>query len=627
MRALFSILFILSFFSVAAQPAEQYLFPIQPGQVASLAGNMGELRSNHFHTGIDIRTNNQIGWPVHASKSGYISRASMSSGGYGYVLYVAHPDGKTTLYAHLDSFAGAVASYVRQEQYRRKVFEIDLYFRQNQFPVKQGDTIAFAGNTGSSSGPHLHFDIRNKDNNALDPLSFGFTEVTDNSHPYAEKLALRTLDIDARINDRFGRTEFYVLRNGNEYSLPYPILANGAIGIELLAKDKLATQSPYYGGVNNIEVYASGTLIFKQAITELDLAEGRAINTLLSFRSLRGSNSKFYKLYIDDGNTLPFYSSSNGKITIAPNDTVSVRIQLKDVFGNVSNVLFTLKGSTTTRKLLFDSPAKNELTTNLWDNTLQLQVNVPLDSNKKATVYTKGETLKMEAAYGGSSTSTYLVDLRTRIPDSVAVGNHTYRSRIRAKVPSGTAYTFYSNEADVHFPKGALYDTLYFQMNSPTSAETKSITLGDASVPLHKFIGVTWRVPELQTRWDSTWAVYRKVNNNLSFVGGSYSNGSIQFNTRDFGTYVLQRDTVPPQVKPITVNGIAVVCKIKDDLSGIEKCEATLNGKWLLMHLDGKTGTLKAERLDASQPFFKGEFVLTVTDRGGNKETLTQKIL
>jgi murein DD-endopeptidase MepM/ murein hydrolase activator NlpD len=625
MRVSFFVLFVLSFSLVVAQPSEKYLFPIQPGQVASLAGNMGELRSNHFHTGIDIRTNNQVGIPVLASKSGYVSRAAMTSGGYGNVLYVTHPDGNTTLYAHLDSFAGAVKDYVRQEQYRRKFFEIELYFRENQFAVKQGDTIALSGNTGSSSGPHLHFDIRDKDNKALDPLSFGFAEVVDNAHPYAEKLALRTLTIDSRINDQFGRTEFYVVRNGNEYILPNPILANGSIGIELLAKDKLANPSAYYGGVNKIEVYANNSLIFKQAITTLDLSEGRAINSLLSFRSLRGTNSKFYKLYIDDGNTLPFYGNANGKISLAPNETVSVRIQLKDVFGNTSHVSFTLKGSTNSRNVIADSPPKNEMTTTLWDNTLLWQVNTPIDSNKTVIVHTKGKSEGLLPSYGGKYTSTYLHDLRKSIPDSVTVANQTYRTLIEARVPSGTEYTFYSNDADVHFPKGALYDTLYFQVNT-FNKKTTSIQLGDAGIPLHKFIGVTWRVPRLPAQWDSTWAVYRKVNGDLSFVGGTYTNGSLQFNTREFGIYTLQRDTIPPQIKPIVMNGTAVVCRIKDDLASIEKYEAALNGKWLLMHLDGKTGTLKAERLDTLQPF-AGEFVLTVTDRCGNKTTIKQKIL
>lgn len=623
MRHFFVILF-LSFYSHAfAQSTERYLFPVKPGQLASLAGNMGELRSNHFHTGIDIRTNNQIGWPIHAAKSGYISRAAMSSSGYGNVLYVTHPDGNTTLYAHLESFSGAVADYVRQEQYRRKVFEIDLYFRKNQFPVKQGDTLALSGNTGSSSGPHLHFDIRDKDNQALDPLSFAFPEVVDVSHPYAEKIALRTFDQDGRINDRFGRTEFYVLRNGGTYSLPYPILAYGKVGIELLAKDRLAAGSPYYGGVNFIEVHANNRLLFRQSIEKLDLAQGRSINALLSFRSLRGNNSKFYKLYVDDGNTLPFYNGGTGKFTVAAGDTVAVRINMKDVFGNASTMSFTLKGAVPDSTLLFDNSQAAGITATTWDNTLALQASVPLDSNASARVYSQGREQTIRASYGGKFTSTYLVNMSYAIPDSIRVGNRLLETFIKAKVPSGNAYTYYGTEADVHFPKGALYDTLYFQVTAKADCDQRFISLGDPLVPLHRFIGVTWRLPDFQA-WDPTWGVYRK-NGTLSFVGGTYANGSVQFNIREFGTYTLVRDTLAPEVKPQLINSAGVVVKISDELSGIESYEASVNNQWLLMHYDAKTGTLRSERLDKSKPL-AGPLVVTVTDRCGNKATLTQLI-
>jgi hypothetical protein len=192
---------------------EKYLYPINPGFPGSLAGTMGELRSNHFHSGIDIRTGNVIGLPVLASKSGYISRVSVTPSGYGNVLYITHPDGNTTLYAHLDKFKGALAEYVLQEQYRRKTSKINLYFRANQFVVKRGDTVALSGNSGSSGGPHLHFDIRDPNNFALNPLLVeSFPEITDDMPPAIEKIALKTLDINSRINDKFGRFEFYAQR-------------------------------------------------------------------------------------------------------------------------------------------------------------------------------------------------------------------------------------------------------------------------------------------------------------------------------------------------------------------------------------------------------------------------------
>lgn len=627
MRFLYSILFLFLLTRGFAQSNEKYLFPIQPGQTASLAGNLGELRSNHFHTGIDIRTNNQINYPVHAAKSGYISRASISSGGYGNVLYVTHPDGNTTLYAHLEKFKGAVGEYVLKEQYRRKTFEIDLFFRQNQFAVKQGDTIAFSGNSGSSSGPHLHFDIRDKDNLALDPLAFGFSEVVDVSTPYTEKLALVTLDKHARINNRFGRTEFYLHRTGNNFSLPVPILAVGTVGLEVLAKDKMAIGSPYFGGVKFIEVFVDEKLYFKQTIDRLDLTESRAINTVLSFRSLRGTNSKFYKLYKDDGNHLDFYDKSltDGKIYVPENKEVSVRVVYKDAFGNSSSLSLRLLGNNPEQNLVFDVAPKQELRTEILNNTLVLHTNQPIDSSKKTVVYTKGQAETISPAYSGKYSSTFLFDLKQTLPDSVSIGSLKYVSNFKDRIPSGALYTYYGDGVDITFPKNALYDTLYLQVQKTIRQDSaESLRIGDPLIPLHRFMSVSWKPGKLPA-WSKAWAVYRKVGTDVSFVGGSLSNDRIKFSTREFGSYVLLQDTVPPSIKPIILNGTSVSLKIKDNLSGIDSYEASINGQWLLLNYDGKSGTLKSERLNKTVPL-KGELVVTIIDRSGNKETFKHLI-
>ncbi|HLZ16907.1 MAG TPA: M23 family metallopeptidase, partial [Cyclobacteriaceae bacterium] len=231
---------------------DPYLFPINPGRQNWLAGTMGELRNTHFHAGIDIRTNNMSGVPVRATQSGFISKAIVGAYGYGHVLFLTHPDGNVSVYAHLDQFQGKVADYVLAKHYEKKSFELDLQFTPDQFPVNRGDTIALSGNTGGSSGPHLHFEIRNDKNEALNPLNFKFDEIKDMLPPVAQKIALRTVGIDSRINGRNGRTEFHLIRNGANYFLPYEIPARGRIGIELLAFDRMDL-SQFRCGISEIE--------------------------------------------------------------------------------------------------------------------------------------------------------------------------------------------------------------------------------------------------------------------------------------------------------------------------------------------------------------------------------------
>ncbi|MGB5928939.1 MAG: M23 family metallopeptidase, partial [Cyclobacteriaceae bacterium] len=162
----------------------EYLFPIKPGEKNLLAGTMGELRSSHYHGGIDIKTEQREGFEVYATQDGYISRIKVSGYGYGNAMYVQHPDGNTSVYGHLQRFLDDVADYVRGQQYEREAFGVDLFPEKEMFPVKKGDVIAISGNSGGSSGPQLHFEIRDKNQRPLNPLTFGFEkEINDNIPP------------------------------------------------------------------------------------------------------------------------------------------------------------------------------------------------------------------------------------------------------------------------------------------------------------------------------------------------------------------------------------------------------------------------------------------------------------
>lgn len=603
---------------------ERYIYPIKPGSPSSLAGTMGELRSTHFHSGIDIRTNNEIGWPVLAAKSGYISRAGVSPSGYGNVLYINHPDGNTTVYGHLDRFKGPVGDYVLKERYRRKQSTIDLDFTAGIFPVKQGDTIAFAGNTGSSGGPHLHFNIQ-RNEFALDPLNFNFNEVRDAAPPVVQKIALKTLDINSRINDRFGRQEFYASRVGNKYTLNTPILASGNIGIEILGYDRV-DNARFRCGINYIEVFVDSVRIFNQKIEEVNLTESRGIYSLIDYKAHRSQGNRFYKLYIDDGNRLGFYTTSpgNGQIKVDSAKVSTVLIVLKDIYGNASRVEFKLKPVPVIKEVKLLEAATVPAAYDIQENTLSIITkSCPATA---ATAYINGSVKEILPDYFNAGKSVYLFDLRKEIPDSVNVCGQTLIPNIKATVPSVAEFKYYSERIDVQLPKGSLFDTLYLNTNHQVRADSSEVfTVGSPFIPLNRNVTVSLK-PVLKYPTDRTVSVYRLVGKGYSYEGGKWGNGSINFTTREFGNFTILRDKAAPAIQVIYVNNQAARFKIKDALSGIHSFEATINGKWLLMNYDAKSNTIVSEKLNKKE-LLKGDFVLTVTDNAGNKKVYTTRIL
>lgn len=608
-------------------PPEKYMFPILPGQRARLTGTMGELRSTHFHAGLDIDTET-VGYAVRCANDGYVSRATVTTGGYGNVMYVKHPDGKTTLYAHLDEFKGAVGEFVREERYRRRQSEIDLYFQPGQFPVSRGETIALSGNTGGSGGPHLHFELRSEKDEALNPMTLGYEEIVDNLGPTVQKLALRTMDIGSRINDQFGRFEFHVQKTGEHYALTQPILANGRVGIEILAIDR-QEGSRYKFGIRLIEVFASGEKVFSQHIEHITFSESRSILALMDFKVLETRGVRFNKLYIDDGNNLPYYSGSVYTKGIPVKDeAVPVEIRLTDFHDNTTLVNLTLKPSPVVDDSPFIESARTPLSAELHENILSLSVNHCVMASNDSTgqgviLYSKGSAQRLSPAYSGRSRSVFLVNLRQTVPDSVVTCNGTWVSNIRDVVPVQTDYEFVSDDINVTFPKRALYDTLYLS-TSYDSAKYELFTVSSNTVPMHvpARLSIKPKRDYLVTR---NLGVYRREGNSLTWLQSNWKNGWVNFSSLSLGQFTLLQDTIPPSIKPIALNGVVARLRIRDDLSGISYFEANIDGQWLLMNYDYKSGILHSERRDRSVPL-KGEFELKVVDHAGNESIYRQRI-
>ncbi len=600
---------------------EPYLFPINPGKQNWLAGTMGELRNTHFHAGIDIRTDNLTGLPVRATQRGYISRVIVGTYGYGQAVFVTHPDGNVSVYGHLDRFKGKLATLVLNKHYELKSFDLDLEFTSNQFPVNRGDTIAFSGNTGGSSGPHLHFEIRDNNNEALNPLSFKFDEIQDVLPPIAQKIAFKTLSINSRIEDQFGRKEFLLVRNGNNYYLTQPIHASGKIGLEVLAFDRLDF-SRFRCGINEIEVLVDSQKIFSQKIDKINFDDSHGIVSLMDFETLKTRGLHFNKLYVDDGNPLKYYenSKSKGEIFIS-NKSVNVQINLIDAYKNKSEVHFKIDPLTKT-EIKRTAPIAQSTDYSVSGDILELQTSC---NGKEINFFDKGNAFALSPAYQLNGRYVYLVDLQKTIPDSAQACQGTIQFDVKDKIPSGIDYTFYSDWTNIWFEHKSLYDTLFIHLSKNNKNGREIFSIGKATDPLNAPIEVTLKTRE-KIKPNSKVAVYHQEGRMYSYLGGAWQNGNVKFKTMQLGDFTILKDSIAPTIQRIQCQPSSARFRITDDLSGIASYQATINSEWLLMRYDYKNGILQSERLDKTRPL-QGDFELKVIDRTGNEKIYQQKIL
>jgi hypothetical protein len=607
---------------VALQP---YLFPINPGMPNFLAGTMGELRSTHFHAGIDVRTNSMIGVPVLATQQGYISRIIVGPYGYGNAIVINHPDGNSSLYGHLDKFKGPIATHVLQEHYTKKSFVLDVTFNPEQFPINRGDTIGLSGNTGGSQGPHLHFEIRDENNFALNPLAFGFTEIKDVVAPVAIKVALITMDVNSRINDAFGRFEFSLVRIGNTYVLPHPIFAQGNVGIELLGHDRI-DRSAFRYGINYIEVMADSASIFTQEIEKINFDESYDITAHMDFKSLKTRGLRFNKLYVSDGNPLNIFKNvkNRGIVSIA-NETRSIKIKLRDFSANESLIKFSLKSNPISKKLSFSATPNKAVDFEVIENTLVVTSKKCTEKKTNAIVFTNATTEELQPAYSGIGKDVYLIDLQKILPDSISTCAGTIATLYKDKIPAGTDYRYYGNYADIDFKNGNLYDTLFLNTDYKILNEREHFTIGTLLTPIHKTISLTLNVKKQYANPSQT-SAYHLEGKRFEYLGGEWQNGKMIVDTHELGDFTLATDSIPPSIRRIYCNSNSARFRIGDNLSGISTIEATINGEWLLMKYDYKTGIIQSERLDKKK-LLKGDFKLKVKDRVGNEKVYQQKIL
>ena len=306
------------------------------------SGNFAELRSNHFHGGVDFKTQGVTGKPIHAPADGYVSRVTVAPGGYGNAMYVTHYNGYTTVYGHLEKFMPAIERLVRERQYRDETFSVDISFGPDEYPVKRGEVISLSGNTGYSFGPHLHFEVRSQEGNRLiNPLIFYKEQVRDTKPPKAYAVALYPRSGKGSVAGSNKRA----IRKINGNTISDTLRAWGEVGFGVKALDFMDNTSNNYG-VYRIELTVDDSLLYSSTMDSVSFSENRLINAWVDYEAYYMRGEWIMRSHLIDNNPLKLLSvdENRGWLRVDEERLYHVEYTLADYHGNVSRYHFFVKG-------------------------------------------------------------------------------------------------------------------------------------------------------------------------------------------------------------------------------------------------------------------------------------------
>jgi len=308
----------------------------------ALAGSFGEIRGNHFHSGIDFRTNQREGYPVYAVADGYISRLRVQNSGFGQALYINHPNGFTSVYGHLQRFAPKIAAIVKNLQYEKKSFEIDEFPNETLIPVHKGDVIAWSGNRGSSGGPHLHFEIRDtKTEETINPQFFGI-DIPDNIPPVIYSLYVYRLNGKV-FNESTPKQAVAIKGMAGSYIAAAPLSLTGEVGFGVITTDRHNGLSGT-NGVYSIQLELDGKMVYTSALERFAFEDSKAINSHIDYPAYLNTKRSIQKSFVEPGNPLSIYSNlvNSGRINFNDGEIHHLRYIITDSKGNSSTLSFSV---------------------------------------------------------------------------------------------------------------------------------------------------------------------------------------------------------------------------------------------------------------------------------------------
>jgi len=343
------------FFTVTAFANAQFskgYFRNPLGIPMHLVANFGEIRSDHFHMGFDLRTMQRENLPVYAAAEGYISKVVIEPGGYGKAIYITHPGGYTTLYAHLNGFYSSLQWFVEAKQYRDEKWEQQIEFKKDQFPVSKGQFIAYSGNTGSSQGPHLHFEIRDtRTGNNVNPRLFDFP-VDDNIPPFLYKLFMYDRNYSTYVVDP---KEIKIKGSKGKYITRDTLVETGSARISFgLSAEDIVNGSSFRFGIYTGELWIDSVKQISFSLDEMNYEDSRYMNAAIDYKKRINEGALIQHLSKLPGNQLSIFDGiNNGIINLSDTLPHHIMIVAKDIAGNESSVNFKLRWNPSKYEQLF----------------------------------------------------------------------------------------------------------------------------------------------------------------------------------------------------------------------------------------------------------------------------------
>ena len=346
MKKIILILLFASFTSSAQNkyPTNYFRSPLDIS--LHLSGTFGELRNNHFHAGVDIKTKRKTGFPVYATADGYVSRIKVAIWGYGKAIYISHPNGYTSVYAHLSKFGDGIQEYVKNIQYQKESYETgNIYPLENEIMIKKGQVIAYTGRTGGFVAPHLHYEIRDtKTEHIINPLLFGL-KIQDSIAPRINKLIAYPIGEGSRINRSVKKQTLAIKKDSLNNYRTNRINASGSIGFGINVYDLLGKELNK-NGVYSIEMKVNGKRHYYHDVETFSFAESKYINLLIDYPYFATYKNRIQKTFREKETKLSIYEDlvKDGFVDVKEGFSYKVEIIAKDFKGNRSSVKIPIIG-------------------------------------------------------------------------------------------------------------------------------------------------------------------------------------------------------------------------------------------------------------------------------------------